>query len=407
MKPIAITAYSALCAAGEEIQDIWSALLLGKRNLKEPHTLHSNALPYPFLGVEALMHTRKDSALDTFFLVDKAIEKVLKQANINKNARIGVVLGTTAGSALHFINAYAKNGYAKTHTNEDCAKIDEAKHIEIKDIHDEDDYFRANLALEISKKYAFNGPAITLANACTSGADALGIGMELLLSDTCDYVICGGADALSLVPHTGFARLMVYDNEPCRPFDNSRKGLNLGEASAICLLENSTHAKKRNATIHGFITGYGSGSDAHHFTAPQPEGRGLYHAVNQALEQSNISKEDLAFINAHGTGTKENDLVEGRFFKKYFESTPVWASKPITGHTLGAAGALEAIFALLALNNKIVPQSFGFSEPDVQTLLTPTTANCALEKKYALSTSLGFGGGNAAVIVSNNFSLLD
>ncbi len=213
-------------------------------------------------------------------------------------------------------------------------------------------------------------------------------------------MLCGGADALDLVPHTGFARLMIYSNEPCRPFDAKRKGLNLGEGSGMLLLESEASARRRGARIRGLIAGYGSACDAHHFTAPHPEARGLALAVDRALAEAGVEASGIAFVNAHATATRENDRTEGNFLASRFPGKPVWASKAVTGHTLGAAGALEAIFCLLALEKGTVPASWNFEEPDPETGLVPTLVQTPVSGGLALSTSLGFGGGNAALVLA-------
>jgi 3-oxoacyl-[acyl-carrier-protein] synthase-1/3-oxoacyl-[acyl-carrier-protein] synthase II len=240
---------------------------------------------------------------------------------------------------------------------------------------------------------------MTITNACTSGADAIGLALDMIRSGQCECVVCGGADALSLVPHTGFARLMVYDSEPCRPFDQTRKGLNLGEGAAALVLESAEHARRRNAAVLGHILGYGGAADAYHFTAPHPEGRGLAASIRIAFENADLNASDMAFVNAHGTATLENDKVEGRVLATLLPATPVWASKGGTGHTLGAAGAVEAALSLQALNRRRVPASLGFQTPDPEIGLIPTRESLAVDSPYALSTSLGFGGGNAALVL--------
>jgi 3-oxoacyl-[acyl-carrier-protein] synthase-1/3-oxoacyl-[acyl-carrier-protein] synthase II len=292
----------------------------------------------------------------------------------------GVVLGTTAGSALHFIESYAA---FKAGLSSGCS--------------DRDDYFAANLALALP--IPAKGPRLTVTDACTSGADALGLGMDLIRHGECPCVICGGADALSLVPHTGFARLMIYDDRPCRPFDLRRKGLNLGEGGAVFVLESMEHAGQRGADIIGYLLGYGAGADAYHLTAPHPQGRGLASALREALAEAALDARDMAFVNAHGTGTPDNDKVEGRTLASMLPGVPVWAGKGCTGHTLGAAGALEALLSLVALTQGIVPCSPGFEQPDPETMIRPTTEEAPTRTPFALSTSLGFGGGNAALLL--------
>lgn len=402
--PIAITGMASISAAGISNNEVWNNLIAGNRYLSNASILHKIALPYPFLAAPTFLSGRRYSSFDTLVLTRLTAKSAIEEAKLdvlaNKNGKIGIILGTTSGSALHFIETYAQK---RKLWMKDEESIDE--YMELKEEHhDAEDYFKSNLALSLGQDLDIKGPVLSVSNACTSGADAIGLGMALLHQNECDYVICGGADALSLVPHTGFVRLMVYDDKPCRPFDVSRAGLNLGEGAAIMVLERVETALSRKASIIGLVCGYGSGSDAHHFTAPHPEARGLLHSFNMALQESGVDKSKLAFVNAHGTGTRENDRTEGKFFNKHLPNIPIWASKAITGHTLGAAGALEAVFSILALQKGIIPASVGFNEIDTEINIFPTQETTKIDKKYALSTSLGFGGGNAALIVSTDTS---
>jgi 3-oxoacyl-[acyl-carrier-protein] synthase-1/3-oxoacyl-[acyl-carrier-protein] synthase II len=341
-------------------------------------------LPFPFFAADAACFPggRRRSAKDTLALADTVVRGALAQAKLPEASlgRAGIVLGTTAGSALHFLDAYTASRAQFPRTSPD-----------------REDYFAANLALE--QDIPAHGPRMTITNACTSGADAIGLALDMIRTGQCECVVCGGADALSLVPHTGFARLMIYDHTPCRPFDRTRKGLNLGEGAAALVLESVEHAHGRNAAILGYILGYGSAADAYHFTAPHPEGRGLAASIRIALENAGLHAADMAFVNAHGTATPENDKVEGRLLAKLLPATPVWASKGGTGHTLGAAGALEAVLALQSLNRGRIPATLGFQTPDPDIGLIPTQDVLVVDSPYALSTSLGFGGGNAALLL--------
>jgi len=383
-KGAVVTGMSCICAAGQSPDAVLDSLEQGHRHLAPPELLDARALPFPFFAVDAdcFPGGRRRSAKDTLVLAESVVRGALAQANVPEESlkRAGIVLGTTAGSALHFLDSYAANRAQSFFATPD-----------------REDYFASNLALE--QDIPSRGPRLTITNACTSGADAIGLALDMIQSGQCECVICGGADALSLVPHTGFARLMVYDSEPCRPFDLSRKGLNLGEGAAALVLESMEHAQRRNAGILGHILGYGSSVDAYHFTAPHPEARGLDASIRIAFARAGLKAPDMAFVNAHGTATLENDKVEGRLLRTLLPATPVWASKGGTGHTLGAAGALEAVLALQALNRGRVPASLGFHEPDPKIGLIPTQEVLGLKSPYALSTSLGFGGGNAALVL--------
>ncbi len=384
-EPVAVTGMGALCALGPDIPAIERGLYRQERSLSPAATLSEDALPFPFYSAPQTAWNgkgRQGSAADTLRLGMLAATQAMAQAQWQDASRTAVIAGTTSGSALHFLEGYRRR-HENAGVSEDCA-----------------DYLDCNPALTLGETFQARGPLLTISNACTSGADAIGMGIDLIRSGQTDTALCGGMDALSLVPHTGFARLMVYDDEPCRPFDARRKGLNLGEGAAFLCLESLRKARRRGATILGYVLGYGSHSDAYHFTSPHPEGEGLAGAMRDALTQAGLQETDLAFVNVHGTGTKENDRIEGKTLAHALPGVPLWASKALTGHTLGAAGALEAVFTLIALSKRIVPASVGFAEQDPEIGVSPLREPLAIAKKNALSTSLGFGGSNAALALS-------
>ena len=404
---VVVTGMACLCAAGDSPAAVLDSLHNGRRELVASSVLDSRALPYPFFGLDEKYFPggRKHSAHDTLTLAGAVCHRALAEAGLPQHLlrEAGVVLGTTAGSATHFLEAYAAS--RENVAAHDPAAHDPAAQAPEEAAHsaclapgaDRDDYFSANLALEMDVEA--HGPRLTVTDACTSGADAIGLAMDLITTGQCQCVLCGGADALSLVPHTGFARLMIYSDQPCRPFDRDRKGLNLGEGAAALVLESAQHARSRNAKVLGQVLGYGNASDAHHFTAPHPEGRGLTTAIRSALQQAGLAAADMAFVNAHGTSTRENDKVEGRLLRTMLPNVPVWASKGGTGHTLGAAGALVAVLTIAALRCGTVPASLGFSAVDPEIGFAPTQSALSVSLPFALSTSLGFGGGNAALVL--------
>lgn len=384
--PVAVTGMGCVCAAGQGVDNVFAALRAGNTEPGPALRLGATALPLPFFGVdEALFpHGRRHSAEDTLCLALHAAREAMAQAcltNAPAALRIGVVVGTTAGTALHFLAGYAARRAGATTPCQDIA-----------------DLSVSNPALALAAHWRLCGPALTVSNACTSGADAIGLGLELIRQGRCDVVLCGGADALSLVPHTGFARLTVASAEPCRPFDVARKGLNLGEGAAMLVLESAVRAAKK--TVLGYVAGYGTAADAHHFTAPHPQGRGLAAAVDMALCDAACTVDELGFVNVHGTATHDNDRVEGGVVRTCLPGMPVWASKGGTGHTLGAAGAIEALLCLTALRKGVVPVSRGFVHEDPELGVAPTTVEQPVTRQRAISLSLGFGGGNAALVLS-------
>jgi 3-oxoacyl-[acyl-carrier-protein] synthase II len=213
-------------------------------------------------------------------------------------------------------------------------------------------------------------------------------------------VLTGGYDALSELVFVGFDSLQASTPEKCRPFDRDRSGMVLGEGAAILALENLEDARARDARILGEIIGYGISTDNHHLTQPDPSGSGPRRAMEQALHSGGRSAEEVNYINAHGTATPFNDAAEGKAIAELFGSIPVSSSKSMIGHSLGAAGAIEAVVCLLALQAQLLPPNINFRRPD-QDLDLNIVANKAREAKIdiVLSNSFGFGGTNASILI--------
>ncbi|MDL2209945.1 beta-ketoacyl-[acyl-carrier-protein] synthase family protein [Desulfovibrio sp. OttesenSCG-928-O18] len=295
--------------------------------------------------------------------------------------RLGVCLGTSVGASLHF-SEYYKAWYR----NEPCS---------LSSIHT---YRRSNPSLALARLYKATGPVQTVVNACSSGADAIGLAASWLRQGLCDIVIAGGADALSDVTCTGFSRLMITSPEPCRPFDAERAGLNIGEGAGVMILEREADAKNRGARVLGRFLGYGTATDSFHLTAPHPDAKGLAAAYAQVFAAGDVALGDIAFINAHGTATRANDQTEGAFFTRYFPRVPFVATKGATGHTLGAAGAVEAVLTLAHLARGYLPASPGFLTPDPETGARPVSSPLPVNGVAAASQSLAFGGNNSVLV---------
>jgi 3-oxoacyl-(acyl-carrier-protein) synthase len=263
-----------------------------------------------------------------------------------------------------------------------------------------DRFLKGNLAESIARKTKARGPQLTIVNACSSGTDAIGAALSWLKSDLCDIVIAGGADELNHVPYCGFGSLGILNPGLCSPFDRDRKGLNLGEGAGVVVLEKKSSADKRGRSSDLVLLGYGSSSDAYHLTAPSPEGVGLKASLSAALAEAEIEPQDVSFVNAHGTGTNDNDLVEGNALAEIFgKALTMLSTKGFTGHTLGAAGGLEAVFTALGLREGWIPASAGFQNKDEAIPIAPVRERTAIPGQFAVSTSLAFGGNNAALVI--------
>jgi 3-oxoacyl-(acyl-carrier-protein) synthase len=297
--------------------------------------------------------------------------------------RVGVCIGTTVASQLNnipFYDAYQRNA---------DPSMDAVY-----------DYLSANMAAAIQETEGLTGPRMTIVNACSSGTDALGVAASWIRAGLCDVAIAGGADELNRVALAGFWSLGVTSAEPCRPFDRDRSGLNLGEGAGILILESDSHVRSRGESPVFELAGFGAACDAHHLTAPHPEGRGLDAAIRAAMAQAEVSPDQIAFVNAHGTATPENDRAEGKVLARMFgEDVKFLSTKGYTGHTLGAAGGLEAVFTIFGVRDGVVPPSVGFVNRPDDIPISPVREWTNISGEYALSTSLAFGGNNSAVII--------
>ena len=254
----------------------------------------------------------------------------------------------------------------------------------------------------LARRIGARGPVLTVSTACASGATALGVGADLLNADAADLVVAGGYDVLGRFVMRGFDALRSLTRERVRPFDRRRSGLLLGEAAALVLLARASEAR---APL-GRLLGHASSSDGSHIAAPDPEGRGLEHAVRGALAAAGIVPADVELISAHGTGTVLNDRIETGVLKRVLGAhaygVPVNSIKGALGHTMGAAATLEAIMCLLAARDGVVPSTLGYEEPDPACDLdyVPGAAR-QVRTRISLSTSLGFGGCNAALVLES------
>jgi len=240
----------------------------------------------------------------------------------------------------------------------------------------------------------------TLSTACSSSANAIMHGAALIRNKKLDRVICGGAEALSKFTINGFNSLMILDSEHCRPFDESRRGLNLGEGAAFLVLESELAVKKSNKTPIAILSGYGNANDAFHQTASSPEGTGAWEAMRSALATARILPSSVDYINAHGTATENNDLSEGTGLKRLFgENIPPFSStKPYTGHTLAAAGSIEAVYSVMSLQHNVIWPSLNFRSPIPELSIEPARDLMRRDIKRVLSNSFGFGGNTSSLL---------
>jgi 3-oxoacyl-[acyl-carrier-protein] synthase-1/3-oxoacyl-[acyl-carrier-protein] synthase II len=392
VSPVAIGGIGCICSAGLKLEECMDYLFQGKRN------------PAPPINFPTSIDLPVFEVLQDFFPADQFKEKnILRTCKLALTAtleaiqdggfdrklleikRVGACIGTNVGSSM----------YEETFSNESKKKnspvITPGKR-----------FLMSNPTSTIAYEFGLTGPLQTVVNACSAGSDALGLAAAWIRAGICDMVIAGGTDEMYPITYTGFKSLLINDDSPCKPFDINRKGLNLGEGAAIFLLASEEMLKEIKKPPRGHILGYGSATDAFHHTKTRPDGKGLKLAIKEAIESSGTVPGDFAFINAHGTGTLDNDLVESQVFYEMFPKVPFLSTKGYTGHTLGAAGAVEAAFTIACLEEGRVPASVGFNTPDPKLPpVYPVQQNSAVSGNIALSQTLAFGGNNSVLILSS------
>lgn len=284
----------------------------------------------------------------------------------------------------------------------------------------------------LSIVHGFSGPNISVVTACATGAHAIGAGADMIRKGAADVMVVGGTEAaICPLGVAGFASMHAlsrkFNDDPqraSRPWDKARDGFVIAEGSGVLVLESYEHAVKRGATIYGEILGCGLSGDAHHITAPREDGTGAYAAMKNALTEANLSPSDIDYVNAHGTSTPAGDLAELRAMERLFcaedsdgnkasatsswsgderascgQSVKVSSTKSSVGHLLGAAGSVEAIFCLMAMNHKILPPTLNLDDPVASQLdLIPHKARPVDKVQYVLSNSFGFGGTNVSLV---------
>ena len=261
-------------------------------------------------------------------------------------------------------------------------------------------------AADFTQRYfGLRGPAAAVSSACSSSAKVFGSARRMIEAGLIDAAVVGGVDTLCLTTLYGFNSLGLTSPQPCRPFDAERSGISIGEAAAVILLERAPDQPAADAVL---LLGVGESSDAYHMSSPHPEGAGAQAAMEQALAMAQLTPQQIDYINLHGTATPSNDASEGRAVAAVFgDATPCSSTKGATGHTLGAAGGLEAIICALALRHGFLPGGINTTQPDPQLPLNYLLDNVERPIRHALSNSFGFGGTNCSLVLGRANGLAD
>lgn len=405
-KRVVVTGIGPICCNGIGKEVFWNSLIEGKSNISritafDPSDFHTQiAAEVKDFDAKDFIDRKEAKRMDRFnqfsvVAAKLAMEDAKLTITEEMSESVGVLVGSGIGGLLTLEeqhNIYINKGPSKVSPFFIPMLI-------------------ANMASgQISIMFNAKGPNYTIVTACATGAHCIGEGAELIRRGLAEIMIVGGSDAaITPMSVAGFANMRATsrrNHEPekaSRPFDKNRDGFVIGEGASVLILESLESATRRGANIYGEVIGFGMTADAHHMTAPDPEGDGAQRAMKQAIKSAGIKPEDVDYINAHGTSTPFNDPIESKAIKKVFGDhaykLAVSSNKSMIGHTLGAAGALEFTATLLTLKNNIIPPTINYEEADPECDLdyVPNKARKATVN-VAMCNSFGFGGTNAVLI---------
>ncbi len=383
----------------EGLEAFWDALCNGEDSVKKrPAPMLDAEGEWPVAAIDSSRLPEGTGPAEKFtFMAGEALDMALKDSGLTHpekqdpggpfegqgNHAVGMVVGTVLGNILSKELRMMQAGGPTVSAEKE---------------------FLHFIGPYLAQRIGLRGGLFTVSTACASGTDAVGFAARKIAGGHCDLMVAGGVDVLSDFALFGFHGLQALTHDKVRPFDRNRTGLALGEGAAFLVLETKEQARERGAKIYGEILGYSSRADAHHLTGPHREGRGLADAVASAMAEASLRPADIDYINAHGTGTVYNDLMETVVVKKIFGdfayTIPISSTKSMLGHSFGAAGAIEAICCLLAIRHNIIPPTINFSERDPECDLD-YVPNTPRRKKVrtAMSLSAGFGGQNAVLLM--------
>jgi 3-oxoacyl-(acyl-carrier-protein) synthase len=398
MKGVAITGMGIISAIGNTVEENYVSLVnsnIGISNIENISTVHSGEIK-----VGEIKKTNQQ-------LIDEL--QLSPDNNFSRTAMIGSIAAKQAvqNAQISSINEY-KTGLISA-TSVGGMDMTENHYY---DYFEDDNFIKyischngGDVAHKIADELGLKGMVTTISTACSSAANAIMLGARLIKSGKLDRVIVGGTDALAKFTINGFKTLMILTDGYNSPFDDNRKGLNLGEAAAFLVLESDEIVKKENKKVLARVSGYGNANDAFHQTASSENGDGAFLAMEKALQVARLKPEQIDYINVHGTATPNNDLSEGRSIVRIFgeQKAPDFSStKPLTGHTLAAAAAIEAVYSVLAIQNNVVFPNLNFETPMQEFNLIPQTTLKYKNIEHVLSNSFGFGGNCSTLIFSKS-----
>ena len=392
MQKIVVTGMGIISSIGNSVEENFHSLIHSKSGITRVENFSTYLKDFIKVGEiklsnedlsERLNIVKENSYTRTSLLAIFAIKEAIKHFSETEISQMGLVSASTVGGmdkTEQYFYEYQNN-------------ISVRKYIHTHNIGD--------ITHQIADYFGLKSIVTALSTACSSSANAIITGCNLLRMGYLKQVIVGGSDPLSKFTINGFNSLMILSDTDCQPFDNNRKGLNLGEAGAYLVLETEENALKNNHKILATLSGWGNANDAYHQTASSADGEGAFLAMQKALSMANLSPSEIDYVNAHGTATQNNDLSESIALSRVFHSVPDFSStKAFTGHTLATASSVEAIYSILAIQKGIVFPNLNFQTPMVEVDIKPQTEIKYKEINNVLSNSFGFGGNCSTLIFS-------
>lgn len=387
---IFITGLGAISTIGNNVDEIYASLLAEKTGIRKgtlDHSMKYHVGEVPLSNEGLMEHFKlKTNGSRTALLGMVAAKEAFQGHQLMDEVRTGLISGTSVGGMDITEEEY--RNYLKTETFD----AEKYKH-----------HPSGTTTEQMAEELGITGFVNTISTACSSAANAIMMGARLIRSNQLDRVVVGGTDSLTHFTISGFRSLMIFDPEWCRPFDETRKGLNLGEGAGYIVLESEKSLQLTGKTPLAKLTGWSNASDAYHQTASSPEGNGAVLAMTKALSVAHLQPTDIDYINAHGTATPNNDSSESKAFINVFEGKvpPFSSTKAYTGHTLAACGGIEAVIAVLSIQNNVLFPNLNHTTPIEETGLIPVKQITRIENvRHVLSNSFGFGGNNSSLIFS-------
>lgn len=394
-----VSGVGLLTPLGTDAEAFWKALIHGTDGAAEVRSFDTSALPNHVgceIGAYDVPRETREANLGgrCTELAILAAEQAVEDAGIAGGLRgatdVAVVVGTTMGEVTRFEQERARHPREEP-SPEDVRSLSE-RPLDV-------------IGRSVARRFQLSGPVLTVPAACAAGSVAVGIAASMVSRGQVRAAIAVGCEAFSRLAFVGFSRMRAMSPDRCRPFSRDRPGLLLGEGAGALLIETRSAAEARAARVLGFVDGFGLSCDAHHVTGPHPEAEGAVRAMRDALARAGVGPDAVDYINAHGTGTPLNDRMESRAVAEVFgaraPNLPLSSIKALTGHMMGAAGAVEAIASLLAMRHATIPPTWNFEQPDPDCVVD-CVPNAARPARLArvLSNSYAFGGNNASLLLT-------